>query len=32
VLRDHPAIARAYRENWQRLKAAATPWSEGGVK
>ncbi len=32
VLRDHPAVARAYRENWQRLKAAAMPWSDGAVK
>jgi phosphatidylserine/phosphatidylglycerophosphate/cardiolipin synthase-like enzyme len=32
VLRDHPAVARAYRENWQRLKAAAMPWSEGAIK
>ena len=32
VLRDHPAVARAYRENWQRLRAAAKPWSEEAVK
>ena len=32
VLRDHPAVARAYRENWQRLKAGARPWSEEAVK
>lgn len=25
VLRDNPAVARAYRDNWSRLKAAATP-------
>ena len=32
VLRDHPAVARAYRENWQRLRAGARPWSEEAVK
>ena len=32
VLRDHPAVARAYRENWQRLKAGARLWSEEAVK
>jgi phosphatidylserine/phosphatidylglycerophosphate/cardiolipin synthase-like enzyme len=28
VLRDNPAVARAYRDNWARLKAGATPWVE----
>jgi phosphatidylserine/phosphatidylglycerophosphate/cardiolipin synthase-like enzyme len=28
VLRDNPSVARAYRENWARLKAAATPWAD----
>jgi phosphatidylserine/phosphatidylglycerophosphate/cardiolipin synthase-like enzyme len=32
VLRDNPAVARAYRDNWRRLKAAAAPWSEDAVK
>ncbi|HEX8012428.1 MAG TPA: phospholipase D family protein [Casimicrobiaceae bacterium] len=32
VLRDNAAVARAYRDNWRRLKAAATPWSEEAVK
>jgi phosphatidylserine/phosphatidylglycerophosphate/cardiolipin synthase-like enzyme len=32
VLRDQPAVARAYSENWQRLRAAAKPWSESAVK
>jgi phosphatidylserine/phosphatidylglycerophosphate/cardiolipin synthase-like enzyme len=32
VLRDNAAVARAYRDNWQRLKAAAVPWSEEAVK
>jgi len=32
VLRDHPAVARAYRENWQRLKAGAKPLSDDAVK
>ncbi len=25
VLRDNPAVAQAYRDNWSRLKAGATP-------
>jgi phosphatidylserine/phosphatidylglycerophosphate/cardiolipin synthase-like enzyme len=32
VLRDNAAIARAYRDNWRRLKAAAVPWSADAVK
>ncbi|TMG81285.1 MAG: phospholipase D family protein [Betaproteobacteria bacterium] len=28
----HDKVARAYRDNWQRLKAAAVPWSEGAIK
>lgn len=32
VLRDNEAVARAYRDNWQRLKARASPWSEGALK
>ena len=32
VLRDNPAVARAYRDNWRRLKAAAVPWSAEAVK
>ena len=28
VLRDNPAIARAYRDNWSRLKAGAMPWAD----
>ncbi len=28
VLRDNPAVAHAYRDNWARLKAGATPWTE----
>ena len=27
VLRDNPAVARAYRDNWRRLRTAAVPWS-----
>lgn len=29
VLRDNPEVAKAYRANWQRLKARATPWPAG---
>jgi phosphatidylserine/phosphatidylglycerophosphate/cardiolipin synthase-like enzyme len=32
VLRDNAAVARAYRDNWRRLKAAAVPWSAEAVK
>ena len=28
VLRDNTPVARAYRDNWRRLKAGATPWSD----
>jgi len=28
VLRENPAIARAYLDNWSRLQAKATPWGE----
>jgi phosphatidylserine/phosphatidylglycerophosphate/cardiolipin synthase-like enzyme len=28
VLRDNPAVARAYRDNWSRLKAGAMPWAD----
>ncbi len=28
VLRDNPALARAYRGNWSRLYAGATPWAD----
>jgi phosphatidylserine/phosphatidylglycerophosphate/cardiolipin synthase-like enzyme len=32
VLHDNEPVARAYRDNWKRLKAAAEPWSEQAVK
>jgi phosphatidylserine/phosphatidylglycerophosphate/cardiolipin synthase-like enzyme len=32
VLRDNAAVAQAYRDNWQRLKASAVPWSAEAVK
>jgi phosphatidylserine/phosphatidylglycerophosphate/cardiolipin synthase-like enzyme len=32
VLRDNAAVAKAYRDNWQRLKAAAVPWSPEAAK
>ena len=32
VLHDNEPVARSYRDNWQRLKAAAVPWSEEAVK
>lgn len=32
VLRDNAAVAKAYRDNWRRLKANATPWSEEALK
>jgi phosphatidylserine/phosphatidylglycerophosphate/cardiolipin synthase-like enzyme len=32
VLHDNEPVARAYRDNWRRLKAAAVPWSEEAVK
>ncbi|HEX5863881.1 MAG TPA: phospholipase D family protein [Casimicrobiaceae bacterium] len=32
VLHDNDAVARAYRDNWRRLKAGATPWSDDALK
>jgi phosphatidylserine/phosphatidylglycerophosphate/cardiolipin synthase-like enzyme len=32
VLRDNEPVARAYRDNWQRLKEHATRWSEDALK
>ncbi|HUH94240.1 MAG TPA: phospholipase D family protein [Casimicrobiaceae bacterium] len=32
VLRDNPAVAKAYRDNWRRLKAAAVPWTAEAVR
>jgi phosphatidylserine/phosphatidylglycerophosphate/cardiolipin synthase-like enzyme len=32
VLHDNEPVARAYRDNWRRLKADATPWSEDALK
>jgi phosphatidylserine/phosphatidylglycerophosphate/cardiolipin synthase-like enzyme len=32
LLRDHAAVAKAYRDNWRRLKEKATPWSEEAVR
>ena len=32
VMRDNAAVARAYRDNWRRLKAGAAPWSAEAVK
>jgi phosphatidylserine/phosphatidylglycerophosphate/cardiolipin synthase-like enzyme len=32
VLRDNEPVARAYRDNWRRLKAGATPWSDDALK
>jgi len=32
VLRDNPAVAKAYRDNWRRLQAKATPWSEDALR
>ena len=31
VLRDNPSVARAYRDNWSRLKASATPWVDAAA-
>jgi phosphatidylserine/phosphatidylglycerophosphate/cardiolipin synthase-like enzyme len=31
VLRDNAAAAKAYRDNWRKLKAAAVPWSAEAV-
>ena len=32
VLHDNEPVARAYRDNWRRLKSGATPWSEDALK
>jgi phosphatidylserine/phosphatidylglycerophosphate/cardiolipin synthase-like enzyme len=32
VLRDNEPVANAYRDNWRRLRAGATPWSEDALK
>jgi phosphatidylserine/phosphatidylglycerophosphate/cardiolipin synthase-like enzyme len=32
VLHDNEPVARAYRDNWRRLKAGATPWSDDALK
>jgi phosphatidylserine/phosphatidylglycerophosphate/cardiolipin synthase-like enzyme len=32
VLRDNGPVARAYRDNWRRLRAGAIPWSEEAAK
>jgi phosphatidylserine/phosphatidylglycerophosphate/cardiolipin synthase-like enzyme len=32
LLHDNDAVARAYRDNWRRLKAGATPWSDDALK
>jgi phosphatidylserine/phosphatidylglycerophosphate/cardiolipin synthase-like enzyme len=32
VLHDNEPVARAYRDNWRRLKAGAMPWSEDALK
>ena len=32
VLHDNEPVARAYRDNWQRLKIGATPWSDDALK
>ena len=32
VLRDDAPVARAYRDNWRRLKAGAKPWSEAALR
>ena len=32
VLHDNEPVARAYRDNWRRLKAGATPLSEDALK
>lgn len=32
VLRDNPAVAKAYRDNWRKLKASAVPWTAEAVK
>ena len=32
VLRDNAAVASAYRQNWERLRASALPWSEDALR
>jgi len=32
VLRDNAPVARAYRENWERLRASALAWSEDALR
>jgi phosphatidylserine/phosphatidylglycerophosphate/cardiolipin synthase-like enzyme len=32
VLRDNATVARAYRENWERLRASALAWSEDALR
>lgn len=32
ILRDNREVARAYRDNWLRLKAHATPWPATGTE
>ena len=32
IVRDNRDVARAYRDNWLRLKAHATPWPSGAQK
>ena len=32
VLHDNEPVARAYRDNWRRLKAGATLWSDDALK
>ena len=32
ILRDNPALAAAYRDNWQRLKRRARPWTPESSK
>ena len=32
VLRENGPVARAYRDNWRRLKAGAKPWSEAALQ
>ena len=32
VLRDNAAVARAYRQNWEQLRASALAWSEDALR
>jgi phosphatidylserine/phosphatidylglycerophosphate/cardiolipin synthase-like enzyme len=32
VLRDNAPVARAYRDNWERLRASALAWSEDALR